>query len=554
MLRQLSIENYALISKLNISFAEGFSVITGETGAGKSIILGALGLILGERADTAVLLDKTSKCIVEGVFSVGSLAMKDFFASNDIDYDDATIIRREITPSGKSRAFINDTPVNLNLLRAFGDLLIDIHSQHENLLVKNSNFQLEILDNLADNKSLLESYSKLFLDFQHLLAEINTLLEKEKQSRLDEDYYRYLYTELEQANLSPTEHEELEQELNMLKHAEDIKTALYKAVYILNQAEPNVLESLAEALGAIRDNAGYMAEIEDLSARMQSVYVELKDIAQGIEKIGNKVHFDPEVLEETRQRLDLIYTLEKKHRVQSAQDLLAILEDLQEKLSGISSLSETIILKQNEADTLKQTLEIQAADLHKRRVAVSGELESQAAAILKRLGMLDASFKVVLTGKEEIGPSGKDQVKFLFNANKGGEPGEIAKIASGGELSRVMLAIKSLVSNKLLLPTIIFDEIDLGISGKVADMAGTILTELAKGRQVIAITHLPQIAGKGEHHYFVYKQQEGIRSTTSIRLLDTEERVQEIANMMSGENVSNSALEAAKELLSTIRK
>jgi DNA repair protein RecN (Recombination protein N) len=554
MLRLLAIENYALIRKLNISFDEGFSVITGETGAGKSIILGALGLILGERADTAVLMDKENKCIVEGTFSIAQLGLQAFFTNNDIDYDDVTIIRREINPAGKSRAFINDTPINLNLLRNFGELLIDIHSQHENLLVKNSNFQLEVLDNLADNKVFLERYANSYQVYHLLLTALEQLLERERQSRLDEDYYRFLLSELDQAHLEPNEHETLEMEVNMLTHAEDIKTALLKSAFILNQAEPNILEGLSETVNTLQAFSEYMPEIEELLTRLHSTYVELKDLTQGIEKLESKVIFDPQVLEEARRRLDLLFSLEKKHRVQSTAELLKIQDDLQEKIAGITNLSETIVQKQKEALSQKNALDSLADTLHERRIAVCDDFEKQAVSILKRLGMPDAAFKVKINLKEEIGATGKDQVRFLFNANKGGEPGEIAKIASGGELSRVMLAIKSLVSNKLLLPTIIFDEIDLGISGKVADMAGNILSEVSKGRQVIAITHLPQIAGKGENHYFVYKQYDTNRSLTGIRLLNKEERVNEIANMMSGENVSHSAIEAAKELLSTIRK
>ncbi len=554
MLRQLTIENYALIRKLNISFEQGFSVITGETGAGKSIILGALGLILGERADSGVLLDKNIKCIVEGVFDLKAQNLERLFIENDIDYDDVTIIRREVNPAGKSRAFINDTPVNLNQLKTFGDSLVDIHSQHENLLVKNSQFQMEVVDNLAGNRDLLSKYTLAYKQMQQLAVELEQLKEAERQSRLDEDYYRFLLNELDQAKLEADEHELLENELNILSHAEEIKSALYKSYYSLNQSEPNALEKITESIISIQSFAAFIPELEELFNRLQSCYVELKDVAGGIDRLENKVTFNPEALEETRQRLDLLFSLEKKHRVNNTTELLAIRDNLSEKLSGITTLSESIEEKQKYLTSVIQQLETIALNLTKKRVSISKDFENQAVTILQRLGMPDAKFLVKIESRPELGPSGKDHVKFLFNANKGSEPGEISRIASGGELSRVMLAIKSLVSTKLLLPTIIFDEIDLGISGKVADMAGNILQELSKGRQVLAITHLPQIASKGNRHYFVYKHTQNKLTTTDLRLLSDEERVSEIANMMSGETVSSSAIEAAKELLSTIRR
>ena len=419
MLRQLTIENYALIRKLNISFEQGYSVITGETGAGKSIILGALGLILGERADSGVLLDKNIKCIVEGVFDLKAQNLERLFIENDIDYDDVTIIRREVNPAGKSRAFINDTPVNLNQLKTFGDSLVDIHSQHENLLVKNSQFQMEVVDNLAGNRDLLSKYTLAYKQMQQLAVELEQLKEAERQSRLDEDYYRFLLNELDQAKLEADEHELLENELNILSHAEEIKSALYKSYYSLNQSEPNALEKITESIISIQSFAAFIPELEELFNRLQSCYVELKDVAGGIDRLENKVTFNPEALEETRQRLDLLFSLEKKHRVNNTTELLAIRDNLSEKLSGITTLSESIEEKQKYLTSVIQQLETIALNLTKKRVSISKDFENQAVTILQRLGMPDAKFLVKIESRPELGPSGKDHVKFLFNANKG---------------------------------------------------------------------------------------------------------------------------------------
>lgn len=549
MISHLYIENYTLIPKLDISFENGFSVITGETGAGKSILLGALGLILGERADTTALFDKNNKCIVEGIFELQSSAFQKFFEDNDLDFDQQCIIRREVNSAGKSRAFINDTPVNLNILKTLGERLVDIHSQHENLMLKEAGFQLNVIDHYAKNQEILIQYYSAYGELTRMNQEYEKLAEMEKQSRIDEDYYRFQLTELIQARLEEGESSRLESDHLLFSHSEEIKTALNRIINLFHNAEPSILDQLNEARGILDAFQAYSPELEEVVRRIESGFIELKDIGSELEHIESKINYDPEKLENIRQRLDLLYSLQKKHRLGNPDELIGLQEEIETKLDGIQHLSESLAKLQSDIQLQIVTVEKLAKQLHEKRNSVANEFSGRIKGILHRLGIPEATFTAVIESLPAPGPNGSDRVQFLFNANKGGEAGEISKIASGGELSRIMLTLKSVVSGKMLLPTIIFDEIDMGVSGKTADMVGNILNEMSSGKQLIVITHLPQIASKGTYHYFVYKKADENLTKTNIRLLDDEERVLEIARLISGENISPSAKETARELL-----
>lgn len=550
MLQHLYIENYALIQKLEIDFRSGFSVITGETGAGKSILLGALGLILGDRADTAALADNTQKCIVEGHFSLPDSRFRDFFSAHDLDFEPLSIFRREVTPSGKSRAFVNDTPVNLNVLKALGDKLVDIHSQHENLLLKDASFQLAVVDYFAGNQELTKSYGVEYQHLQTLKHQFEVLAQLEAKSRLDEDYYRFQVSELEQANPVAGEIGELENDHQLFSHSEEIKAALGRANGLFHQAEPSILDLLSEARNVLADYSAYSPELAEISARLQTGFIELKDLGSEISRMESRISYDPEKLETIRQRMDLLYSLQKKHRLAHPDELPALLEELSRKLSSIEDLSAQLNAIQQQIHAQTALVQERAAQLHEKRRAVSEALAGKIIRILQKLGMADASFHIEISQYPEPGPSGIDRIQFLFNANKGGEAGEISKIASGGELSRIMLTLKSIVAEKLVLPTVIFDEIDMGVSGKTADMVGSILRDMAIGRQLIVITHLPQIAARGDHHYIVYKKEGEQATRSAIRPLAQEEKAGEIARLISGEHISEAALAAATELLS----
>ncbi len=549
MLRHLYIENYALIQKLEIDFQSGFSVITGETGAGKSILLGALGLILGDRADTAVLADPSVKCIVEGHFQLSGSRFRGFFSAHDLDFEETGILRREITPAGKSRAFINDTPVNLAVLKALGDQLVDIHSQHENLLLRDASFQLAVVDYYADNQDIIKKYTAEYQLLQSLLNQLREISAKEAQSRLDEDYYRFQFSELEQANPVAGECLQLESDHQLYSHSEEIKAALQHADSLFHQAEPSLLDQMSEAKNLLTEYSSYSPELEEIANRLQTGFIELKDLGSEISRVEARISYDPEKLEEIRLRLDLLYSLQKKHRLAHPDELPVLMEEIRQKLNGIEHLGEQLQAIQQKITEQTGIIQGLAMQLHQKRVAVATELSDKIVHILQRLGMPEAMFTIDISLLDSPGLLGQDKVQFLFNANKGGEAGEISRIASGGELSRIMLTLKSIVAEKLVLPTIIFDEIDMGVSGKTADMVGSILREMATGKQLIVISHLPQIAARGDHHFIVYKKAGTQVTQSSIRVLAPEERVQEIARLISGEHISQAALATATELL-----
>ncbi len=549
MLLHLSIENYALIQKLELDFYEGFSVITGETGAGKSILLGALSLILGKRADSQILLDKSKKCIIEGTFKIKDYGLNDFFQKNQLDYDDISILRREINKNGKSRAFINDTPVNLNILKELGDKLVDIHSQNKTITLNDSDFQLAVIDNYAGHSDIIKKYKSEYSNFINLDAQLSKLIEKEDKYQADKDYYKFLFDELNKAELKQGEQEELEKKLEILNNAEKIKTNLFKASYYLNSSDNNLLTQLVEVNSLISEISNYYPEIKEINDRLDSNIIDIKDISNDIERIEQKLVYDSKQVEKLNDRLDVIYHLQQKHRVSSIDDLIKIKNSLSDKLNNISSLKENINKLKLEISDKKLILSELANSISKNRKKSIPQIEKELLKIFSNLAMQNAQFKVEQTQLSNFTKDGIDRVRFLFNANRGGEKREISKIASGGELSRLMLSIKSLISQKNLLPTIIFDEIDMGVSGDIAAKVGDIMKKMSSSMQVIAITHLPQIAGKGDTHYLAFKVFEKNHTKSIIKKLNEKERINEIAKMLSSSKISSAAHQTAKELL-----
>jgi len=551
MLNNLNIQNYALIDELEISFPANLSIITGETGAGKSILLGALGLIIGQRADTGILQDKTRKCIVEAGFKIKDYKLNSFFKENELDYADETIIRREISPEGKSRAFINDTPVTLNLLKELGEKLIDIHSQHETLTLNNSSFQLELVDVFAAHEKLLDDYKSEFQLFRQQQALLNGLVERETQSKKDLDYFQFQFNELDEANLKADEQSGIEQELETLNNSEEIKLNLSKATQGLNGGEQNIVVSLNEVKIMVANMAKYNSSIKELSDRLNSSLIEIKDISNELETLEQDVSHDPKRIEELSLRLDNLYRLQNKHHVKTTQELIEIRNDLEKKLKEIGSLEADIERLKKEISAIEKSLRAKADKLSKNRQAAIPKIEKEIKKTLSDLGMPNAELKInqsVLPGNE-LNSTGADKINYLFSANKGGELKELHKVASGGELSRLMLSLKSLIAQLTSLPAIIFDEIDTGVSGDVANKVGLIMSKMAESMQVITITHLPQIASKGLSHFFVYKEEKNKKTYTQIKKLNKEERVVEIAKMLSTQNPTDAAIKNAKELL-----
>jgi DNA repair protein RecN (Recombination protein N) len=549
MLQQLTVENYTLIQHLSIQFEHGFTVITGETGAGKSILIGALSLILGQRADTNVLLDKNRKCIIEGSFHGKDYNLQAFFTSNDLDYDENIILRREITPAGKSRAFINDTPVNLNLVRELGEKLVDIHSQHAILALNDPSFQLSIADEYAGHTDLLKTYRTEYKRLQASKNVLQRLQQEEMNARKDQDYLNFLLTELNNARLQPDEKEELEKELEVQTHAEEIKNYLLQVKLLFDHEDDNLLTRMAETVNLMRKVGAFHPEGEKLLQRLESVWIELKDIDQEIIRFEEAVVYDPEKLEQLNQRLSLIYQLEQKHHVAGIDELLEIMNDLQEKLNNIVSLEDQI--KQLKSDISEKQINLNKLNdsLSAGRQSALVPLSDELTGMVRQLGMPDALVQLRLEKIKEPGPDGSDNVRLLFNANKGGSLKEVSSIASGGELSRLMLSVKYLLSRRKKLPTLIFDEIDVGISGEIAAKMGAMMHNMAKSMQLLTITHLPQIAGKATNHLQVYKQAGEAVTHSNIRPLAQEERVLEIAKMLSGESVSGISIMKAKELM-----
>ena len=549
MLKSLSIKNYALIDSLTIDFSEDLNILTGETGAGKSILLGAVGLIIGQRADSSVLRDKSDKCVAEGVFDIRKYSMQNFFSENELDYDDITILRREITPQGKSRAFINDTPVNVKVLNDLGVLLIDIHSQHQNLALNEKNYQLHVVDLVAGNGELLKSYTIEFKAYLSLQERLNQSLLLAEQSKKDLDYYEFQFQQLYDAKLVENEQAVLELQLEKLTHAEEIRTVFGQAYLALSEDELSVLTILKENLTSIGKLRSVLPEAEQIFIRMETVYLELKDLASESSIIEDRTQNNPEKIEQVNQRLDLIYSLQQKHRVSSVSELLNIQTEFEAKIQLVSSYDQEIERFRKEIVIQNKVLAELAGKISQKRKTVTSKIESKVIDILRNVGIPNAAFQMKFNSLKEFSISGLDEVSFMFSANKNQELQEIGKIASGGEMSRLMLAIKTLITDARSLPTIVFDEIDTGVSGEIAVKMGQILEQMSKTVQVLNITHLPQIAAKGNNHYKVYKFDQNDQTYTSIKKLSDQERIEEIAQMLSGENYSVTAMETAKELL-----
>ncbi len=549
MLTHLSISNYALINELEIDFREGMTIITGETGAGKSILIGALSLILGQRADVQSLLDKQRKCVVEGTFSIKDYELKDFFEQSELDYEDTTVIRREINPNGKSRAFINDTPVNLDQVKYLGEMLVDVHSQHKTLTLQDAKFQLAFIDAYVGHDKLLADFRKDFHLFNHLKSELSALTEKEKQSKADQDYYQFQFDEMNAAKLEDGEQETMEKELELLNHSEEIKSSLAKATDAMSSGEYSLTAMIKEVSNILLKAVALHPGLEDISKRIEACHIEIKDIAGEIEKAEQKVIFSPVRIEEINERLNTIYHLMQKHRLNSVKELIELMDSIAVKLDSISTLDTKIEEMKKEIKAKEDKLNDLATLISKHRKKAKTQIEKGVTDVLKKLAMKDAVFCISFTDLPEFNINGKDSVTFMFNANKGGELKELSKVASGGELSRLMLSIKSMISVEKLLPTIIFDEIDQGVSGDIADKVGNIMKTMSETMQVIVITHLPQIAVKGSSHLLVYKESDGKSAHTGIAVLKEKERISEIAKMLSGNELTKAALENAKALL-----
>ncbi|MBE0650304.1 MAG: DNA repair protein RecN [Bacteroidales bacterium] len=549
MLSHLSIKNYTLIDRAEVSFLPGFTVITGETGAGKSILLGALSLLLGKRADPSVLMDKDEKCVVEATFDIHGLNLESFFRENDLDYEPETVLRREIVPSGKSRAFVNDTPVNLNILKDLGEKLVDIHSQHQTLLLNEADFQREVLDGYVNEPELLREYQELFTQYSESERRLAQLNEENQQARRDEDYFRFQLEELQAARLNADELPQLEERAAMLSHAEEIGTSVALARSVLKEDEHSVLDQLNQVKDAFSRLAELHGGIREFVERLRSTVIELSDLSGDIDRFSDLADFDPEEMKQVEDRLDLLYRLQQKHHVDDITDLIEIRDDFQKKLDSIMSLDTQVEEEKARLEKLTVALEEKAKSLSGLRKKVSAGFEKEVEALLKQLGMKDAVFKVEIEVLKRFTPWGRDKITFLFNANKGGQLSKISKSASGGELSRLMLALKSLVQQVQVLPTIIFDEIDSGVSGEIAGKLGNILKKMSSQLQVMAITHLPQIAAKADAHLNVYKaEREGV-TTSRIVPLTNEGRLEEIAKMLSDEKITDAARQAALALM-----
>ena len=550
MLKQLYIKNFTLIDTLDMEFRSGFSVITGETGAGKSIILGAIGLLLGQRADSKSVKMGTDKCVIEAHFDSSRYGMERFFDENEIEFDaEDTIIRRELTSAGKSRAFINDTPVALSMLKELGEQLVDVHSQHQNLLLNKQDFQLNVVDIIADDTKELTDYQQTYVRYQELKKEEQRLREDIEQGRQQVDFMQFQYDELTNARLSDGEQEELEQRSETMSHSEDIKTALYEAESALSGDEGGVVSNLKKAVSALQGIEHVYPDVAELAERMNSCYIELKDAAAEVSGKMDDVDFDPAELDMVNTRLDRIYELQKKYKVERVDQLLAIQEELGRKLSNIENSDEALAeIERQVSETLKDARRKAELLTEKRRVA-AGAIEKQMRERLVPLGMPNVRFEIAVE-QEPLGRCGQDKVSFLFSANTSTPLQPVSQVASGGEIARVMLSLKAMISGAVKLPTIIFDEIDTGVSGKIAEQMARMMSEMGHcDRQVISITHLPQIAALGSTHYKVYKDETAQGTTTHMLMLNDEERVREIAQMLSGSDVSEAAIQNAKELL-----
>ena len=549
MLKRLDIQNYALIRNLSMDFDSGFSVITGETGAGKSILLGALSLILGQRADAQTLMDKEKKCVIEGTFDITNLDLESIFDEDNLDYENPLILRREIAANGKSRAFVNDTPVTLNVLKILGERLVDIHSQHETLTLNESNFRLNLVDALLEKTELLSDYRSTYQTYKKISEELKHLVDADSKLKTDQDYFQFLFAELEELRLVEGEQETMEQDLEMMNHAEEIKRTLLQSSEVLDGGDENVLSALQIADVSLKKISKISPNLEEISSRFHSAIVELKDIDSELNSISDTVHFDPEKQIFLTERLDKIYRLQTKHQVKTITELLAIQNDLSSKLLDISTYSEKIEKLQSQLNELVENLTKKAEILTAARKKSAQHIEKQVQQTLSQLGMKDARLELQFSQTPDFTELGHDHIKFMFSANLGSELRELSKVASGGELSRLMLAIKSVINQQNILPTIIFDEIDTGVSGDIAGKVAKIMQKMSTSMQVIAITHLPQMAAKAQTHYRVYKRLDNQQTISEIKQLNSNEHIHAIASMISNETVTDSAISAAKELI-----
>lgn len=550
MLKHLYIKNFALIDILDIDLYPGFSVITGETGAGKSIVLGAIGLLLGQRADLKTLKQGAERCVIEAHFDLSRYDMKDFFDENDIEYDaNDCIIRRELTAAGKSRAFINDTPVQLSMLKELGERLVDVHSQHQNLLLNKQDFQMSVLDIIADDAKELADYKASYDAYHQAANELEALKEEIERNRQNVDFLQFQYQELEGARLNIGEQEELEQKSDTMTHAEDIKSALYTADNALQADETGIVSQLRSALNAMKGISRVFSEAEELATRMDSTYIELKDIAQEVGSLLSNVDFDPAELDHINERLDRLYDLQKKYHAEDTKGLIALRDSLKEQLDHIDNSDETLRERAQQVEQLKAQCQQKADTLTKLRTKAAKKVETEMQQRLVPLGMPNIRFQVSIS-KENLAASGQDKVAYLFSANTSTPLQPVSQVASGGEIARVMLSLKAMISGAVKLPTIIFDEIDTGVSGKIAEKMAEIMYEMGSHeRQVISITHLPQIAALGAAHYKVEKEETPQGTTSRMEILSPEERITEIAQMLSGSKVTEAAIQNAKQLL-----
>ena len=550
MLKQLYIRNFTLIERLDMTFNGGFSVITGETGAGKRIILGAIGLLKGQRADSKLIKRGSEKCVIEAHFNLSRYGMEKFFNDNDVEYDaDDCIVRREITAAGKSRAFVNDTPVPLSVLKELGEQLIDVHSQHQNLLLGKQDFQMEIVDIIADDKDLLDNYRKAYGDYREKQRQLDDLQERLTSNKANADFLLFQYEELDRANLVEGEQETLEAQANQMSHYEDIKTALYQADKAMSAEGTGVTENLRTAINALHSIEGVLPMAGELASRMDADFIDLKDIADELEGQLDKVDFDPKELDSINDRLDRIYSLQKKYHCDTVSQLIEIRDNLKKQLDGIENGDYDLQQVKNEvAKSMK--LAIQKADsITKVRKTAAKKIEEEIKQRLVALGMPNIQFTINLESSE-LSADGADKVAYMFSANRNMPMQPVAQVASGGEIARLMLSLKAMVSGAVKLPTIIFDEIDTGVSGKIAEKMADIMCEMGNNeRQVISITHLPQIAAKGATHYKVYKEDRGDTTVSTMKLLCGEDRVNEIAQMLSGSDITEAAISNARELL-----
>ena len=549
MLQRLSISNYALIASLSIDFDNGFTAITGETGAGKSILLGALGFVLGNRADSNILFDETKKCVVEAVFALHNERLKSFFEENDIDYDDECIIRRELTPQKKSRAFINDTPVSLQILKELGSQLVDIHSQHDSLLLCNPDFQLTLLDDAADNLEILSEYKKAYKEYTSAKNELDVLRKKALNNIDENDYLKFQLDELLKSELQDNEYEELAQRIEILENQEEISRLLIESTTILENSDSSLLDGVNSLIYNVDKLKKYIPEFSSMSERLNSVKIELKDICSDLNDMQDDSQYDISSLETLQERFDTIQRLMMKHHLNDYSQLIQLREEIRNKVDEFSNIDEIVADKEKEVKAMEKTLRQKANELNKRRLSAKTVFEKDVTDLIRQLAMPHGVFEIKMDNTNELTSNGTDVVTFMFSANKGYAPENMAKAASGGELSRLMLAIKSIAAKNNYIPTLIFDEIDTGVSGEVASKLGDIMNVMGETLQLVSITHLPQVASKAKHHFFVYKDIVDEKTRSNIRTLTREERIMEIAKMLSNAEVTEEAMRAAEVLI-----